>query len=53
LVTLSGDSNLGGTLRATLERVALTSGTSSGLFLGPDSEVTVCHLGASDCGETR
>jgi hypothetical protein len=48
LVTLSGDSNQGGTLRATLERVALTSGTSSGLFVGPDSEVTVCHLGASE-----
>jgi hypothetical protein len=48
LVTLGGDSSQGGTLHATLERVALTSGTSSGLFLGPDSEVTVCHLGASE-----
>jgi hypothetical protein len=48
LVTLSGDSSQGGTLRATLERVALTSGTSSGLFVGPDAEVTVCHLGASE-----
>jgi hypothetical protein len=37
-----------GALRATLERVALTSGTSSGLFVGPDSNVTVCHLGASE-----
>jgi hypothetical protein len=48
LVTISGDSSQGGTLRATLERVALTSGTSSGLFVGPDSEVTVCHMGASE-----
>lgn len=48
LVTLSGDSTQGGALRATLERVALTSGTSSGVFVGPDSEVTVCHLGASE-----
>jgi len=48
LVTLSGDSSQGGTLRATLERVGLTSGTSSGVFVGPDSEVTICHLGASE-----
>jgi len=48
LVTLSGDASQGGTLRATLEHVALTSGISSGLFLGPDSEVTVCHLAASE-----
>lgn len=48
LVVVSGDPEQGGTVRATLERVALTSGTSSGLFVGPDSQVTVCHLGASE-----
>lgn len=48
LLVLNGDPTLGGTLRASVERVLLTSGISSGLFVGPDSEVTVCHLGASE-----
>ena len=38
----------GGALRASFERVALVSGTGSGLFVGPDAEVTVCGLSASE-----
>jgi hypothetical protein len=62
LVELDGDSTQRGALRASFERLALSSGTGSGLFVGPDSEVTVCHLSASelwrdaltlDGGETR
>lgn len=62
LVELDGDSTLGGALRASFERLVLSSGTGSGLFVGPDSDVTVCHLSASelwrdaltvDGGETR
>ena len=48
LVVLNGDPTLGGTLRASVERVLLTSGISSGLFVGSDSDVTVCHLSASE-----
>jgi hypothetical protein len=62
LVELDGDATQSGALRATFERLVLSSGTGSGLFVGPDSEVTVCHLSASelwrdaltlDGGETR
>ena len=48
LMVLNGDPTLGGTLRASVERVLLTSGISSGLFVGSDSDVTVCHLSASE-----
>lgn len=48
LMVLNGDPTLGGTLRASVEGVLLTSGISSGLFVGSDSEVTVCHLSASE-----
>jgi hypothetical protein len=62
LVELDGDSTQEGALRASFERLVLSSGTGSGLFVGPDSEVIVCHLSASelwrdaltlDGGETR
>jgi hypothetical protein len=48
LVALEGDTGQGGALRASFERLALVSGTGSGLFIGPDSEVTVCGLGATE-----
>jgi hypothetical protein len=48
LLAVEGDSVQGGTLRASFERVAFVSGTGSGLFVGPDSEVTVCGLSASE-----
>jgi hypothetical protein len=48
LVALEGDSEQGGALRTSFERLALVSGTGSGLFIGPDSEVTVCRLDASE-----
>jgi hypothetical protein len=62
LVEVDGDASQGGTLHASFERVVLSSGTGSGLFVGPNSDVTVCHLSASelwrdaltlDGGETR
>lgn len=48
LVEVKGDATQGGALRASFENVALTSGTASGLLVGPDSEVTVCGLHASE-----
>jgi hypothetical protein len=48
LVALAGDARQGGALRAAFERVGLVSGTSSGLFVGPDADVTVCGLSASE-----
>lgn len=48
LIELAGDVEQGGRARATFERVRLTSGTGSGLFVGPSSEVTVCALQASE-----
>lgn len=48
LVQLNGDSARGGTLRVELERLVLGSGTGSGLFVGPNTEATVCSLRASE-----
>jgi hypothetical protein len=48
LVELDGDPKQGGALRASFERLVLSSGTGSGLFIGPDSDVTVCHWSASE-----
>lgn len=48
LIELDGDSEQGGRARLTVERVRLTSGTGSGLFVGPSSDVTVCALYASE-----
>jgi hypothetical protein len=48
LIELQGDAEQGGRARATFERVRLASGTGSGLFIGPTSDVTVCELSASD-----
>lgn len=48
LLVLRGDADEGGQLRATLEDVRLLSGTGSGVFIGPNTETTICHLGASD-----
>jgi hypothetical protein len=48
LVKLSGDPKAGGVLRVELAGVALTSGTGSGLLVGPGSDVTVCGLRASE-----
>lgn len=62
LIELDGDPKQGGALRATFERLVVGSGTGSGMFIGPDSDITVCHLSASelwrdaltlDGGETR
>lgn len=62
LVELAGDSTLGSALHASFERLVLSSGTGSGLLVGPDSEVTVCGVSASELwrdaltlagGETR
>jgi hypothetical protein len=48
LVALAGDTAQGGALRASLERLVVGSGTGSGVFVGPDSDVTVCGLSASE-----
>lgn len=48
LIELAGDAEQGGSLRATFERVQLSSGSGSGLFMGPSSDVTVCALHASE-----
>jgi hypothetical protein len=48
LLELAGDADQGGALRATFERVTLVSGTGSGLFIGPNADVTVCGLSASE-----
>jgi hypothetical protein len=48
LVELAGDAEQGGHARVTLERVRLTSGTASGVFVGPSSDLTVCTLYASE-----
>lgn len=48
LLALRGDNGSGGDLRAQLEGLALSSGTGSGLLVGPDSDVTVCDLRASE-----
>lgn len=48
LVAVNGDAEQGGALRASFEDVALSSGTGSGLLVGPDSEVTVCGLHANE-----
>lgn len=48
LIELAGDAEQGGRMRASFERVQLTAGTGSGLFVGPSSDVTVCALHASE-----
>lgn len=48
LVDVAGDAEQGGSARATFERVRLASGTASGLVVGPNSDVTVCGLQASE-----
>jgi len=48
LVQVAGDSAQGGALQLSLEGLTLGSGTGSGLFLGPDSDVTLCGLRASE-----
>jgi len=48
LVELGGDSEQGGAVRASLEKITLLSGTGSGLFVDSDSDVTVCGLSASE-----
>jgi hypothetical protein len=48
LIELQGDATEGGMARATLESVHLLSGTASGLFIGSDTDVTVCNLSASE-----
>lgn len=47
LISLSGDAEQGGRIRAHVERVSLESGTGSGLWIGPDSDVAVCELSAN------
>jgi hypothetical protein len=48
LLGLQGDAVEGGVNRATFERVHLLSGTGSGLYIGPNADVTVCNLSASE-----
>jgi hypothetical protein len=48
LLRVNGDPLQGGGLRVELERLALASGTGSGLLVGPDSEATVCDLRANE-----
>ena len=48
LIELAGDVEQGGPARATFEDVRLTSGSASGLFVGPSSDATVCVLRASE-----
>jgi hypothetical protein len=48
LLRLQGDATAGGVARATFEDVRLLSGTASGLFIGPNSDATVCKLSASE-----
>lgn len=48
LLGLQGDALEGGISRVTLENVHLLSGTASGLFIGPNSDITVCNLSASE-----
>jgi hypothetical protein len=48
LIELGGDSEQGGRARLTVERVRLISGTGSGLFVGPSSDVTACGLYANE-----
>jgi hypothetical protein len=48
LLGLQGDAVQGGVNRTTFERVHLLSGTGSGLFIGPNADVTVCNLSASE-----
>jgi hypothetical protein len=48
LIELAGDAEQGGRARATFERMQLTAGTGSGLFVGPGSDATVCALQASE-----
>jgi len=48
LIRLQGDWAGGGRVRATLEQLSLFSGTGSGVVVGPDADVTVCALSASE-----
>jgi hypothetical protein len=48
LVALHGDSDDGGRVTSTLERIELSSGTASGVMVGPDVNVTICGVRANE-----
>jgi hypothetical protein len=48
LVATLGDAERGGRIIATLEGLDLRSGTGSGVKIGSDGDVTLCHLTASE-----
>lgn len=48
LIAVSGDDSQPGRVRTTLEGLTLLSGTGSGVWIGPNADVTVCDLGAGE-----
>jgi hypothetical protein len=48
LIALRGDATLGGRASVSIERVALVSGTASGVMVGPDVNVGLCGVRASE-----
>jgi hypothetical protein len=48
LMWLSGNAASSGRLRVAVENVTLTMGTASGVFLGPQTNTTLCRLRGSD-----
>lgn len=48
LIRLSGSFEQPGRLVSTLESITLSSGTASGVFWGPGTDTTVCHLQIND-----
>ncbi len=48
LIALHGDMGEGGRVTSTLERIELSSGTASGVMVGPDANVTLCGVRANE-----
>ncbi len=48
LIALQGDSRDGGRVTSTLESIELSSGTASGVMVGPDVNVTLCGVRANE-----
>lgn len=48
LIALRGDGMAGGRVNASFEGVALSSGTASGVMVGPDVNVSACSVRASE-----
>jgi hypothetical protein len=48
LVAAHGDAERGGRVLATLESLGVRSGTGSGVKIGSDADLTLCHVAASE-----